>query len=293
LTRVRPMIQKHLDQLIEKAYADALDSGDFSHFDALSDQMEGEERALAYMRSTLRAAVNGVIAINNERGLPEAASANVLLSCRFLTEEIFVRAIAEDAECLNRSWRHFREIVTAFTRFQKDYGCHGEGLDTMTKPDSVLEPFRRTYETYLKAILIVAHLIDVVDKKPLCRYRRGMAFRRVIGFENGRYAIILPTDSMTIMRDAVSHESVCVDSSRRTFVFTSERGTRRLGINGVNENYQSLVARLLTFLECVNVAQPYCIKIQEVATLERLREREMASRALRKKSIPSQLGDKR
>jgi len=293
MTRVRPMIQERLDQLTEKAFADALESGDFSNFDAISARIRGEEKAIALTRSMLKTAVRGVIAINNERGMPESASINPLLSCRFLLEELLIRAIAEDEQCLNRSWKHFREICTAFTRLQRDYGWHGEGLNIATGPDSALEPFRRAYEIYLKTVQVIVHLVDVVDKKPLYRYRRNMAFRRVIDFENGRYAIILPTDSMTIMRDAISHESVCVDTSKGRLVFTSDGGTRRLGISGMKSNYKDIVARLLVFLECVNVAQPYCIKIQEVATLERTKAREMALRVLRKRPIPKHISDKR
>lgn len=66
MARVKPMIQERLDQLTEKAFVDALESGDFSSFDAVSAQIRGEEKTIAYTRSMLKTAVKGVIAIGKE-----------------------------------------------------------------------------------------------------------------------------------------------------------------------------------------------------------------------------------
>lgn len=282
MKRVRPAVQERIESRLRTAFDKAIKDSDFSKLEELMVDITSEEKGIAIVRTNTKLSVEAILYANDSRGAPPPNWRNAPGNCRLLIEEMLVRSITVEEDCINDSWPYFRDIISSSSRVQKDLSEMKGDVNAEPDLDSTLGLFRRLYEINLKAIQILVRLTDAIEGKTQKSYTRKRAFKRLRTFEDGRYQILLPSETMTIMRDAISHESVAFDGPNGLAIFRSDHGTRRLKPKTVDKNVSELFSRILVFMECTNLATAYSAKMNEVAAIARIRERDRILSKLRK-----------
>jgi len=279
MVRIRPNIQSHFSRLMDEAFQKSKTDFNPEDIPSIRVQVDSGEKALAYLRageaSAIRLLMRGVD--ENLAAFPEARG--TIFGSRLVILEIFARAFVKNPAGLKVMADEVVEIQVSYMRLENSV------LSKKTKGlidiDEEVDVCRRAFEIYLKILRACARLIDVIEGSSPKDYKlRARVFERVKSFETGRYANLIPPITLTIIRDAVSHESYRKTSSGKA-LFRSRQGTRRLTKETLRRHSQRLFSQIHVYFDCINLVQPFIVKSSEIEMLARIREYERIRRGVK------------
>jgi hypothetical protein len=270
---------KKMKVRVEEAYKDIQERGDFSSIEALATGRMGAESYLMFLKEVQAKSIEGMMSLNDSL-VSSMPKRNVAYHSKRLFDELLARAFVANHRCLQKEPRdHIKTVASAFVRLQKSFG--DKAISSRDDPESTLEFFKRTFEIYLKVLHVSASLIDTIEgKKPSSYQQRGRTYRRLREFENGRYAMLVPDDTSTIMRDAIAHESIEYSGNER-IRFESTRETRRLSCGTVDRRVAEMLQRLIVFTDSASILEVYSHKTAEIELMSRVRERKRTMKEMR------------